>query len=84
MGLKAPEPQTSKEFVDVYLDSADVSQWALPPGCPPVVGVTTNPSLVFQVGLRVNLDTEAPKVAMQRPCPAKKAALSEMSDPFQG
>ena len=43
--------------MDIYLDSADVSQWALPPGCPPVVGVTTNPSLVFQAGLRVNLDT---------------------------
>ena len=43
--------------MDIYLDSADFSQWALPPGCPPVVGVTTNPSLVFQVGLRVNLDT---------------------------
>ena len=43
--------------MDIYLDSADVSQWALLPGCPPVVGVTTNPSLVFQAGLRVNLDT---------------------------
>jgi transaldolase len=43
--------------VDIYLDSADLSQWALAPGCPPVVGVTTNPSLVFQAGLRVNLDT---------------------------
>ena len=44
-----------KEPVDIYLDSADTSQWALPAGCPPVVGVTTNPSLVFQAGLPVNL-----------------------------
>jgi transaldolase len=41
--------------VDIYLDSADISQWSLPAGCPPVVGVTTNPSLVFQAGLPVNL-----------------------------
>lgn len=43
--------------MDIYLDSADVSQWALPAGCPPVAGVTTNPSLVFQAGLTVTLDT---------------------------
>ncbi len=41
--------------MDIYLDSADTSQWALPAGCPPVVGVTTNPSLVFQAGLPVIL-----------------------------
>ena len=41
--------------MDIYLDSADTAQWALPAGCPPVVGVTTNPSLVFQAGLPVNL-----------------------------
>ena len=41
--------------MDIYIDSADISQWALPAGCPPVVGVTTNPSLVFQAGLPVNL-----------------------------
>jgi transaldolase len=38
-----------------YLDSADASQWALPAGCPPVQGVTTNPTLVMQAGLPVNL-----------------------------
>lgn len=43
--------------MDIYLDSADVSQWVLPDGCPPVVGVTTNPSLVFQAGLSVSLPT---------------------------
>jgi transaldolase len=43
--------------VDIYLDCADSSQWALPAGCPPVVGVTTNPSLVFQAGLSVSLTT---------------------------
>ncbi len=41
----------------LYLDSAQVSTWALPVGCPPVVGVTTNPSLVFQAGLPVTLAT---------------------------
>jgi len=39
----------------VYLDSADVQTWALPPGCPPVQGATTNPSLLYQAGLPVNL-----------------------------
>jgi len=43
--------------VDIYLDCADSSQWTLPAGCPPVVGVTTNPSLVFQAGLSVSLTT---------------------------
>ena len=46
-----------KDHVDLYLDSADVSQWTLPEGCPPVVGVTTNPSLVLQAGLSVTLVT---------------------------
>jgi len=41
--------------VDIYLDTADASQWTLPAGCPPVVGITTNPSLVFQAGLPVSL-----------------------------
>ena len=39
----------------VYLDSADVQTWALPPGCPPLQGVTTNPSLLYQAGLPVTL-----------------------------
>ena len=43
--------------MDIYLDCADSSQWTLPAGCPPVVGVTTNPSLVFQAGLSVSLTT---------------------------
>jgi transaldolase len=38
-----------------YLDSADARQWALPAGCPPVQGVTTNPTLVMQAGLPVSL-----------------------------
>jgi transaldolase len=38
-----------------YLDSADARQWTLPSGCPPVQGVTTNPTLVMQAGLPVNL-----------------------------
>jgi transaldolase len=43
--------------VDIFLDCADVSQWHLPAGCPPVVGVTTNPSLVFNAGLSVSVST---------------------------
>jgi transaldolase len=43
--------------MNIYLDSADAKSWALPPGCPPVVGVTTNPSLIHQAGLPVNLAT---------------------------
>ena len=38
-----------------YLDSADTHQWALPEGCPPVQGITTNPTLVMQAGLQVSL-----------------------------
>lgn len=39
----------------LYLDSANERTWALPSGCPPVQGVTTNPSLVHQAGLPVTL-----------------------------
>jgi transaldolase len=41
----------------VFLDSALASSWALPAGCPPIQGVTTNPSLVLQAGLPVSLAT---------------------------
>lgn len=41
----------------IYLDSADTASWKLPAGCPSVRGVTTNPSLVHQAGLPVNLPT---------------------------
>jgi transaldolase len=41
--------------VKVFLDSADAKAWTLPSGCPPVQGVTTNPSLLYQAGLPVNL-----------------------------
>jgi transaldolase len=41
----------------IYLDSARAEMWSLPAGCPPVQGVTTNPSLVLQAGLPVNLST---------------------------
>lgn len=44
-------------MVKIYLDSARVDTWTLPAGCPPVQGVTTNPTLVFQAGLPVNLST---------------------------
>jgi transaldolase len=41
----------------IYLDSAVASSWRPMPGCPPIQGVTTNPSLIFQAGLAVNLPT---------------------------
>ena len=41
----------------VFLDSAVASSWSLPAGCPPVQGVTTNPTLVLQAGLPVSLVT---------------------------
>lgn len=41
----------------IYLDSARADSWALPAGCPPISGVTTNPSLVHQAGLPVSLAT---------------------------
>jgi transaldolase len=41
----------------LYLDSADPGRWQLPPGSPPIQGVTTNPALVHQAGMRVTLDT---------------------------
>jgi transaldolase len=41
--------------VKFYLDSADARQWLLPAGCPPVQGVTTNPTLMMQAGLSVTL-----------------------------
>lgn len=41
----------------IYLDTARIDSWRLPPGCPHVSGITTNPSLVHQAGLAVALDT---------------------------
>jgi transaldolase len=41
----------------IYLDSAVVKTWSLPAGCPPVQGVTTNPTLIHQAGLPVSLPT---------------------------
>ncbi len=41
----------------VFLDSAQAQAWSLPAGCPPVAGVTTNPSLIYQAGLPVSLPT---------------------------
>jgi transaldolase len=41
----------------IYLDSAATKTWSLPAGCPPVQGVTTNPTLIYQAGLPVSLPT---------------------------
>jgi transaldolase len=41
----------------IYIDSAQVSAWTLPAACPKLVGATTNPTLVHQAGLPVNLAT---------------------------
>jgi transaldolase len=40
----------------LFLDSADAAHWHLPPGCPRVHGITTNPTIVLQAGLPVSLD----------------------------
>ena len=41
----------------IFLDSAQVSTWKLPAGCPAIQGVTTNSSLIYKAGLPVNLTT---------------------------
>ena len=41
----------------LYLDTADTAQWGNVPGLPTVAGVTTNPSLVYQSGRAVDLNT---------------------------
>lgn len=41
----------------IYIDSAQVKRWTTPEGVPPLTGVTTNPTLVHQAGLPVNLAT---------------------------
>jgi transaldolase len=43
--------------VKLFLDSADSALWSLPPGCPKVQGVTTNPTLALQAGLPVSLES---------------------------
>lgn len=64
----------------MYLDSAVAASWALPAGCPPVAGVTTNPTLVLQAGLPVSLasyirlvqaasDAGLPELMLQLPRP---------------
>ena len=70
----------------IYLDSAQVSTWKQLPGCPPIQGVTTNPSLIFQAGLAVNLatfrtltqaaaDHGMPELMLQLPSPDPVLAL---------
>jgi transaldolase len=41
----------------LYLDSADTATWVQRPGLPAFAGVTTNPSLVYQAGLAVNVQS---------------------------
>ena len=68
----------------IYLDTANWIEWKLPSGCPPIQGVTTNPTLVKQAGLPVILnayldlisraaDLELTELMMQLPS-------SELSD----
>lgn len=57
----------------LYLDSADARQWRAVPGWPPVVGVTTNPSLIHQAGLRLSLPSY--RALVRR---AAEAGLSEL------
>lgn len=70
----------------IYLDSAVASSWRPMPGCPPIQGVTTNPSLIFQAGLAVNLpsylnlvraaaDHRMPELMLQLPSSDPSQAL---------
>jgi transaldolase len=43
--------------MQLFLDTANTDEWQLPAGCPPLAGVTTNPTLVLQAGLPLTLDT---------------------------
>lgn len=70
----------------LYIDSAAHSAWKLPPGCPPVQGVTTNPTLVLRAGLPVSLaayrrlvaqagDCGLPELMLQLPQPGVAQAM---------
>jgi transaldolase len=52
----------------LYIDSAAHSEWRLPPGCPPVQGVTTNPTLVLRAGLPVSVGGYRRLVAQAGEC----------------
>ena len=52
----------------LYIDSAAHGDWKLPPGCPPVQGVTTNPTLVLRAGLPVSLPAYRRLVAQAGEC----------------
>lgn len=54
---------TAETILRLYLDSAKAAEWRLPPGCPTVRGITTNPSLVHQAGLPVSLDAYCDLIA---------------------
>lgn len=41
----------------IYLDTADPRQWRLPAGAPPILGATTNPTLLRQAGWPVTPGT---------------------------
>ena len=64
----------------LYIDSANFGDWKLPEGCPPLQGVTTNPSLILAQGLPVSLETyltlieraghsRIPEIMLQAPRP---------------
>lgn len=52
----------------LYIDSAAHGDWKLPPGCPPVQGVTTNPTLVLRAGLPVSLAAYRRLLGQARDC----------------
>jgi transaldolase len=43
--------------MQLYLDTANTAEWTLPSGCPPIAGVTTNPTLIHAAGLPLTLAT---------------------------
>lgn len=56
-----------------FLDTADSRAWSRPAGCPPLQGVTTNPTLVRRAGLPVTLDSYLSLLDL-----ASKAGLPEL------
>ncbi len=71
--------------MQLFLDTAKTDEWQLPAGCPPLAGVTTNPTLILQAGLPLTLDTYQALVAKAQALalPALMLQLPN-SNPTQG
>ncbi len=72
--------------MNIFLDTAHTQEWGNIPGCAPIQGVTTNPTLVIQAGMRVTLASyktfidmaqqkAIPELMLQLPSPLPNDAL---------